>query len=210
MRKLTMLWGVLLLAYASLVSAQVSEGRQYTLINPPIASDVKDRIEVTEFFWYGCPHCFQLDPVLHKWLAKLPKDVSFRRVPAQFRPNWVPGAKVYYALETMGLVERLHGPFFDATHVDRLNVGDEKAIFEWMAKKGVDGRKFAETYNSFAVQSKVARAQQTTNAARIEGVPALVVDGRYLANINAARNFDDYLAITDQLIDKVRQERARK
>lgn len=217
MKKLTLLLGLLLGLASGLAGAiELKEGQHYTTFNPPRATEARDKVEVTEFFWYGCGHCFNLEPELQKWLRKLPKDVSFRRVPAVFpgrdgKPGgWASGAKLYYTLETMGLLDKLHGEIFDAIHIDRANLLDETAMIEWLGKKGVDTKKFAETYGSFSVQSRMMRAMQLTQEHGLDGVPALIVDGRYKPASGAAGSFGDIFVIVDKLIDKARRDHAKK
>jgi thiol:disulfide interchange protein DsbA len=217
MRKLTLLLGLLLAAaFNPAGAADIKEGQHYTTFNPPRATEVREKIEITEFFWLGCSHCYNLEPALQKWLKKLPKDVSFRRVPAVFPGKngglgpWAPGAKLYYTLEAMNLLDKLHGEAFDAVHIDRLNLSDDKVLLDWLGKKGVDTRKFSETYGSFAIQSKVQRAMQLTQAHGIDGVPALIVDGRYKPASGAAGSYEDIFVVVDQLIDKARKDRGGK
>jgi thiol:disulfide interchange protein DsbA len=207
MRKLLLLVGAILVSLAGLAgAADFKEGKNYTVYNPPRSTEVRDKIEITEFFWYGCGHCFHLDPALNQWVKKLPKDVSFRRVPALFSDGrWGPGAKIFYTLEAMGLLEKLHGDVFAAIHTERINLFDEKVLFDWMAKKGVDGKKFADTYSSFAIQSKLSRSMQLTQTHGLDGVPAMIVDGRYLV-----ANAEDTLPVVDYLIEQVRKDRAKK
>jgi len=200
---------IALLAGASrLVRAAPQAGRDYRLLSRPLESDAAGKIDVTEFFWYGCPHCFDLEPILDRWLKKAPADVEFRRVPAIFQERWAPGAKLYYALESLGQLQRLHNEAFDAIHVQRLPLQDEKVLFDWVEKKGLDRKKFQETYASFAVQTKTGRAQQLTRASGIEGVPAVIVDGRYQAT--GGKNYDEMMVIVDQLVQKARSERSAK
>ena len=218
MRKLALIAGVLLAAVAGLAgAAELKEGVQYSVYRPAQPTESKGKIEVTEFFWYGCGHCFNLEPLLQKWLKKLPKDVAFRRVPAVFPGRdgapgpWAPAAKLYYALETMGQLDKLHGEIFDAVHIDRVRlISDDKDLFDWLGRKGEDVRQFADLYNSFAVQSKVRRAMQLTDAHGLDGVPAIIVDGRYRPASGAAGSYDDTLAVVDQLIDMARKDHTAK
>ena len=217
MQKLILWLVAILLSLSGLAAAaELKEGQHYTAFNPPRSTEVRDKIEVTEFFWYGCAHCFNFDPILHKWLKKLPADVAFRRVPAIFPGkngapgNWTPGAKLYYALEAMGLLEKLHGEVFDAMHIDRINLQDEKVLREWLGRKGVDAQKFFDTWNSFAIQGKVQRAQQLTLQHGLTGVPAMVVDGKYMPASGGAGSHEEVTAILDALIDKARKERGKK
>lgn len=217
MRKLLSLVAIVFFAFASLASAvEIREGKHYKVLSPERPVDTKDKIEVTEFFWYGCGHCFNLEPILKKWLKTMPKDVTFRRVPAVFpgrdgRPgSWAPLAGAYYALESMGLLEKMHGEVFDAIHIDRTNLNDPKVLGDWLTAKGVDRQKFAEAQSSFAVQSKVARAQQLSGQYGFDGVPVIFVNGRYGLNSGEAGSHEEMTAILDQLIDKVRKERSVK
>ena len=189
-------------------AAELKEGLDFRVINPPLTAD-KNKIEVTEFFWYGCPHCFDFEPVLAAWVKKLPADVSFRRVPAIFPNNkWMPGARLYYTLEAMNQLEKMHSEVFAGTHVERLRLDDEKIMFEWVVKKGVDAKKFSETWSSFGVQTRVQQTRDLTTAAGLTGVPAVMVHGRYLALTPG--DYDQLLANIDQLISRVRAEAGRK
>lgn len=189
---------------ASGVNAALTE-KDYREIKPAQATEEGPKVEVIEFFWYGCPHCYELEPTLKKWLARKPDDVTFRRVPAIFRQSWVPGAQTFYTLETMGELDRMHAKVFDAIHIERQPFSDMSAISGWMGKNGIDAKKFEDTAKSFAVSGKVQRAQQMSAAYQLTGVPALVVDGKYIALGNS---FDGMIAIVDQLIERAREERA--
>ncbi|MBU1236620.1 MAG: thiol:disulfide interchange protein DsbA/DsbL [Gammaproteobacteria bacterium] len=211
MRKITWIVGAAIIAFANLAGAvDLKEGGNYVTYNPPRATDVRDRIEVTEFFWYGCSHCFHLEPELQKWLKRLPKDVVFRRVPAVFPGRdgtpgqWASGSALYFALDAMGYGEKLHGDIFKAIQVERADLLSEKGMVNWLGKKGVDTKAFSATYQSFAVRSKVLRAMQLSQAYGLDGVPALTVDGRYRAIAG-----EDMLAVTDALIDKARKDRGK-
>jgi thiol:disulfide interchange protein DsbA len=189
-------------------AADLKEGRDFRTINPPLAADW-NRIEVTEFFWYGCPHCFDFEQVLVPWAGKLPADVVFRRVPAVFPNNkWTPGARLYYTLEAMNLLDRLHGEVFNAIHLERKRLDNEKALFEWVATKGVDTGKFSEAWSSFGVESRVRHARELTMAAGLGGVPAMVVHGRYQAITPGT--YGELITLIDRLIDGVRAETGRK
>ncbi len=189
-------------------AAELIKGKDYPSISPPLATD-NSRIEVTEFFWYGCPHCFDFEPVLGSWLKKLPPDVSFRRVPAIFPNNqWAPAASLYYSLEAMGLLEQLHDDVFKATHIERKRLSNEKILHEWLAAKGVDIKKFRETWSSFGVKSRVAQARRLTLASGMTGVPSLMVNGMYLALPQPKH--EDMVATVDQIVERIRAESGRK
>jgi len=198
------------------LAVEFKEGQHYTAFNPPRTTETPGKIEIAEFFWYGCAHCFNFEPILHKWVKKLPADTAFRRIPAVFpgkdgKPgNWAPGAKLYYTLEAMGLLEKLHGEVFDAMNIDRINLQDEKNLRDWLSrKKEVDTKKFFDTWNSFAIQGKVQRAQQLTVQYNLTGVPAVVVDGRYMPSSGGAGSHEEITEILDQLIVKVRSGKAK-
>lgn len=213
MRKFLWFVAVLCLAAGNLAgAAELTEGKDYATYKPARTTESRDKIEVTEFFWYGCSHCFHLEPEVQKWLKKLPKDVAFRRVPAVFPGRdgspgqWASGAALYYTLEAMGMGEKLHREIFDAVHLERADVLSDKGMIDWLGKKGIDTKTFSATYQSFAVRSKVMHAMQVSQEHGLDGVPAVIVDGRYRV-INGT---GDIFATTDALIDKVRKERSKK
>lgn len=152
----------------------------YVELNPPLPVESQGKIEVLEFFWYGCIHCYNLEPKLDTWLKTLPKDVEFRRVPAVFNERWGHDAAIFYAFDAMGLLDKLHRPFFDAIHRDRLRSDVAQSFNPWLEKNGVDPKKFQEVVKSFGVQSKARRAIRLTTDYRIDGTPAMTVHGRYM------------------------------
>lgn len=200
-----------LLAGALPALAQPASGREYSPIEPAQATDNPAKIEVVEFFSYGCPHCSDFNPTIHKWSAKLPVEVSFRRVPISFgRAQWANLAKLYYALEATGDLDKHDAAVFEALHVKNLRLFDDKSILEWVGARGIDSKKFADAYNSFGVVSKVKRGDQMAQAYKIQGVPALAVDGKYLVLTEGITGHEDLVARTDRVIDKVRAERGKK
>ena len=191
-------------------AAEPQAGREYKPINPPLAGP-KDKIEVIEFFSYGCPHCSDFHPTVSQWAAKLGKDVSFRRVPVSFnRPEWARFSRIFYALEATGDLAKLDAAVFIAIHEQRVVFKTDESVIAWVGSKGADAKKFGEAFSGFSMQSKVQRADQDATAARIGGVPSLAVDGKYLINNEAASSYDDLLRITDSVIAKARQDRKGK
>ena len=180
-------------------------GVDFSELRPQQPVEAKGKVEVLEFFWYGCPHCYTLEPLLEKWAAQLPADVQFRRVPAVFNDNWARDAAVFYTFEALGVLEKLHRPFFDAIHRDRVNTRDQSARNDWLQKNGVDVKRFEDAYKSFGVQSKVKRAQQLSVAYRIDGTPALAVQGRYTISAEQGRTQQGMLGIADYLIGVARK-----
>ncbi len=200
-----------LLALALPAQAQLAAGVDFAEIKPALQVDNPARIEVVEFFSYACPHCSDLNPLVRKWAAKLPADVAFKRVPVSFNsPFYQLMAKLFYTLDAIGEMERLDAAAFDAIHVKGLKLIDEKSVQEWAVSQGVDAKKFSDAFKSFSTDSNVKRADQLSRAAKIPGVPALVVDGRYLVVGKNVKNHDELLALTEKVIDKARTERAAK
>ena len=177
----------------SALAAEPQMGTNFDKTAQAIPTDNKNKIEVMELFWYGCIHCYQMDPILNEWVKKLPKDVYFKRVPAIPRPEWAPMARAFYAMETLGISEKLHTSIFDAVHKDKtLNPADEKAILEWVTlKSGLDRKKVEEAFNSFSMNASLNRAAQMFRAAGATGVPSLVIDGKYITSSKLA---DDIIA----------------
>ncbi len=189
----------------------------FVTLKPAQPTDNAAKIEVLEFFSYGCPHCGELAKPLHDWAAKLPAEVQLRRVPITFgRAAWANVARLYYALEATGDLEKLDLKVFRAIHEQRVNLFEEKAIFEWVAGQGIDAKKFADAYNGFSIQSKVKRGDQILAAygnslprevGERFGVPAVFVDGKFLVTARAPA---EMLVAVDKAIAKARAERGKK
>lgn len=196
--------------FASLaVAAEPVEGKQYQRLQMPQPVSTAGKVEVIEFFWYGCPHCADFEPLLSAWVKKLPADVSFRKVPAVFRDDWAPGARLFYTLEAMGLLDKLHVAAFNAVHKERINLhSDEKAMLDWVVKQGVDRQKFSDMYKSFTVAGKVKRATEMTQEYGFGGVPVLIIGGKYMPA--SAGSYADMLQVADALVVKNRGEHGKK
>jgi thiol:disulfide interchange protein DsbA len=187
-------------------SAMAQGNFQFTELKPPQPVETQGKqVEVIEFFWYGCIHCYNLEPLIETWSKKLPADTQFRRVPAVFNQRWGHDAAVFYTLEAMGLLDKLHRPLFDAIHRDRLNTADEPAFSAWLQKNGVDAKKFMEAMKSFGVQSKTRRAVQLTTAYKIDGTPAMAVQGRYTVSADQGRSREGLLDTVNYLVEQVRK-----
>jgi len=189
----------------ALRAQQLRPGVDYVVLKSELPVDTQGKIEVLEFFWYGCPHCYALEQLLEPWQKKLPEDAQFKRVPAVFSERWAKDAAIFYALEASGNLERLHRPLFDAIHRDALKTDNGQALGQWLTKNGVDTRKFDEIGRSFSVQSKVRRAAQLSTAYRIDGTPAMAVHGRYTVGAEQSKTQPAMLATVDYLIDLVRR-----
>ena len=190
-------------------AAEPQMGTNFEKTVQVMPTDKKNKIEVMELFWYGCIHCYQMDPMLNEWAKKLPKDVYFKRVPAIPRPEWAPMARAFYAMETLGVSEKLHTAIFDAVHKEKtLNPADEKAILEWVTlKSGLDRKKVEEAFNSFSMNATLNRAAQMFKAAGATGVPSLVIDGKYITSSTMAGGNNEALKITDDIIANIRKDK---
>ena len=166
------------------------------------------KIEVVEFFWYNCPHCNAFEPTLADWVKKLPKDVAFRRTPVAFNDTFVPQQKLFYTLEAMGLLDKLHAKVFAAIHVEKLNLSKGEAIVEWVGKNGVDQAKFLKEYNSFGVVTKTQKGSQLQSAYKVEGVPAMGVAGQFYTDGTMARSMERALLVVQSLVEDLRGRRA--
>lgn len=200
---------ILMLALGVLAFAPgaFAQAREYAVLNPAQPTEGGGKIEVIEFFWYGCGHCYRLEPFVEKWEASLPKDVVFKRVPAVPNEGWKQTAVIYYALEAMGLLPKLHNKVFDAIHQDNVILTNRKVRDEWLAKQGVDVAKFNEVEKSFSVVSKLNRAQQMTAAYKVDGVPMLFVNGKYItSNTHTKGDMSRVMTVVDELIAMSRKE----
>jgi thiol:disulfide interchange protein DsbA len=187
--------------------ADIVEGKDYTILINPQPTQDSDTIEVIEFFWYGCSHCNSLHPHLKTWLINIPSDVSFRYVPAILRANWTSAAKIFYTIEAIGVTDILHDKIYDAIHRDKIDLNKEAVLFDWIEKQGIERKKFEAAYNSFSVQNQVARSTQMTRQYQLTGVPALIINGKYLTSGKLGGTPQDTIKTLEMLIEKVRKER---
>lgn len=178
------------------------EGTEYLRLGKPVATDSgAGKVEILEFFAYSCIHCYNFEPVMAAWMKKQPASVVVRRTPVAFSPAFVPMQQLYYTIEAMGLVDSLHEKIFRAFHVDKVRIQEAAVAADWVAKQGVDMKKFNELYNSFSVVGKAKRAAQLQDLYGVEGTPALGVAGRYYVPGQGPRT----LQVADALIAEVRK-----
>jgi protein dithiol oxidoreductase (disulfide-forming) len=196
-------------ALSPALAAAPQEGKHYSRLQMPQPTEQPGKVEVIEFFWYGCPHCFDFEPLLKSWTKKLPSDVHFKKVPAIFRAEWAGGARIYYTLEALNLLDKHHDAVFNAMIKQRINLNDEKTLFDWVAKQGIDRQQFADMYKSFAVDGKVRRAAEMTQEYGFGGVPVVIVGGKYMPSPNLG-TFGNMLEVVDGLIAKNRGEIKKK
>ncbi|MBV8306629.1 MAG: thiol:disulfide interchange protein DsbA/DsbL [Gammaproteobacteria bacterium] len=214
-RTLACAWSALILMLSGpALAGAPEEGKNFNTLTPPQPTSQSSRIEVVEFFSYGCPHCAHFSPMLNAWVAKLPPDVLFRRVPVSFnRDPWVNLQRTYYALESTGDLARLDGALFHALHQERKPLYDESALADWVGHNGGDAERFTTAYTSLAVNKQSFQADQMAQDYRIAGVPALAIDGRYVAHVAEGTTDEDLamqelLESADALIARERGERA--
>ena len=191
------------LGWAAVARAQGKKpelGVHYLDIGSPAPTEAPaGKVEVIEFFWYNCPHCNAFEPELAAWLKRMPKNVAFRRVPVAFNAGFVPQQRLYYALEALGLVDRLHAKVFDAIHSQKIKLDDGQAITAWVLQNGVDQAKFLAAYNSFSVETKTKKSVQLQEAYKVEGVPALGIAGRFYTDAGLAGGMTRALQIVEIL-----------
>lgn len=204
------LLGISAIPLAHADAAHPVEGKDYQVISPELNTDSGNKIEVAEFFWYRCPHCFHLEPALNAWIKKQPKDVAIRRIPAVLNESWLPLAKAYYTLDLLGKIPALHDDVFNAIHVQNIDLNNPEILFNWAEKQGINRKTFVDTYNSFDVQSKAMRANQLTRDSKINGVPAFVVDGKYSTSVSMTGSEDALFKTLDSLIAKVRKAQSKQ
>jgi thiol:disulfide interchange protein DsbA len=200
----------LLITFSSFVFAvQPEPGVNFKTTKNAIPTESKDKIEVVELFWYGCVHCFNMDPYLDKWADTLPKDVTFKRIPAIPRKDWVESAKAYYALESLGVVNKLHEKLFDAIHKEKLfKHNDTKALINWIAMNGkLDKDAVKAAFNSFSMKSKLSRSFKIFKSAGATGVPTMIIDGKYFTSSTMAGGEQNAIDIMNFIIKNVRKDK---
>ncbi len=205
MKRVIALTGLACAIGLSSISAQAADyvaGQDYKVLDNPEKIN-GDAIIVREFFWYGCPHCYSLNPYMEKWAKTKDKDVAFFKTPAALNPVWESNARGFYAAQLLGQEKKTHDALFDAVHKDGKKLFDQSSLSKWYASKGVDEKKFNSLYNSFAVGTKVGRSQEGAKRYQLTGVPAVVVHGKYVVNGDPAK----VPQVVDFLVDKVRAEK---
>ena len=189
--------------------ARFVAGKDYIKLDRTVPTDTEaGKIELIEFFWYSCPHCNAFEPTFAEWVKNAPKDVVVRRIPVAFRDDFAPQQRLFFTLEAMGLLEKMHAKVFQAVHVERLPLNTDAGIQTWIEKQGIDKTKFADTFKSFGVASKVKRAVQLQNDFKIEGVPSLGVAGKFYIDGTLAGSMERALQVAESMLAQVRQGRA--
>lgn len=183
-------------------------GKDYIKLDKPAPVQAPaGKVEVVEFFWYNCPHCYAFEPLLSEWVKRLPQTVAFRRVPIAFQADFVPQQQLFFALEAMGLLEKFHARVFAAIHSEKQRLMSAEAITDWMVRLGIDKASFVAQFSSFATSNQASRARQLMTAYQVEGVPALGVAGRFYTDGGMAKSLDRALKVADFLVAEVRAGR---
>jgi thiol:disulfide interchange protein DsbA len=185
-------------------------GREYVVLDPPRPAAGAGRIEVIEFFYYGCAVCYEAQPYIARWLAMSGPGVELKRVPAVSAEGWEPFARAFYALEATGLLGRFHWPVYDNHHFDGRKLNEEKHLLEWLAANGADAAKFKQALDSAEVKAKVDAAHRMLDMYGVRGVPTFIIDGRYATSARLAGGVKEMMSVVEYLVGRVREERAKK
>jgi thiol:disulfide interchange protein DsbA len=197
------LLGILLVIATPLWAAGIDEGIEYKTVSPRVDNQIDDKqTEVVELFWYGCPHCFHFEPELLNWLKHKPKNVNFVRIPAVFNPGWRLHAQAFYTAKVLGVLDKIHEPLFNAIHLKGKRMASADELADFFAEHGVKKKDFFAAFNSFAVDADVRRAEDLTQRYGIDGVPSLIVDGKYRTSASLAGSNEKMLEVVNYLIAK--------
>lgn len=209
MKKVVLGLIVMLSVFAGTVrAANFEQGVHYFEVLSPQPVQTGDKIEVLELFWYGCPHCFRLEPVIETWLETgIPDNAQYVRLPAVLNPSWGFHSRVYYTFEALGALDALHPAFFDEIHVRRKRMNNIDQVAAFAERYNIGRDTFESAYNSFAVDSKARHAQLVSRRYDATGVPAFVVDGKYRASVSSAGGPQELMQLVNFLVEKAAAER---
>ena len=210
MKKITALTSVITLAlivfFTNTSQAEFVAGKNYIVLDKPVEIETGDQVEVRELFFYFCGHCFNINPFLHNWLKTMDSSAQFVLQPAIFpSPDWVHAATMFYVLEELGELDRLHEALFNAYHMQKLQLNTQQDFVTWLSLSGLDEQKANKVYESFSVKVAVNRAKASTYKYRIPGVPAFIINGKYLVNATSAGSQEKIFDVIDYLIQKETQ-----
>ena len=201
LKKSLLVFSVLFMFAGTACAAAYEEGKHYKRVSQEKMVD-GDKVEVLEFFWYGCPHCYSFEPHISKWKASKPANVEFDRIPATFQPLWVLHARAYYALQSLGVGEQIHPKFFSEIHNQKNYMKTLDSLIAFVQKHGVDKSEFVDAMNSFTVETKVRKARKLVDGYNLSGVPSVTVNGKYLISASMAGSYDNMIKIMNYLIEK--------
>ncbi|MGO3344260.1 MAG: thiol:disulfide interchange protein DsbA/DsbL [Marinomonas sp.] len=184
-----------------------SDGNGYTTITPAVRTADPSKVEVVEVFWFGCPHCYYLEPYTQAWKKTISSDVDFKYLPAVFGRNWLPHAKAFYVADLLGIEDEMHADLYDAINVKRQRLTSEDDLAAFFAKYGVSKNEFQKQFNSFAVNSRLSQADAKIRAYGVRGTPSLIVNGKYLVNAETANGNEHIYDVINYLIKKEEQSK---
>lgn len=190
---------------ATAQAANFEEGKQYERLSTVQPTSAPDKIEVVELFWYGCPHCYRLEPHIEQWLESKPDDVEFVRLPAVLSPRWELLARAWYTAELLGVTGQIHKPLFQAIHEQRKRINTVDELKAFFVEQGVTAEDFDKTFHSFGVAAKLNRAREMTQRYRVRGVPALIINGKYRTSASEAGSHAAMIEVTNHLIEQERR-----
>src|SRR3954469_1727563 len=197
----------LMLACAAAAQAQPVSGRDYTELSPQRPISTGERVEVLEFFYYGCPVCYEAQPHIARWLMRAGPGIAILRVPAAFTESSESFARTFYTLRAMNHIARLHWPVYDNHHFDGKQLNEEKNITDWVASNGVDRAKFSELWNSPEIKAQVEAAKTALDTYQVKGVPSFVVDGKYVTSAKMAGGTREVVRVVEYLVERAGKER---
>lgn len=192
----------LLFIFSPLQAEEFDEGIEYVKIQNPVKTSDPDKVVVTEMFWYGCPHCYRFEPYIEKWKQSMPEGVSFEQAPSVLNSSWMEHARAYFALETMGAVDKVHQKLFTAIHLQNKRLNSIDTIAAFVAEQGVDEKEFRNHYHSFPIDTKVRKMRQKEKKYGHGGVPAIVINGKYRTSGSLAGSNSNMIKVIDFLVKK--------
>ncbi len=195
-----------LVSVSTVFAAQYEEGIHYERVVPAQPTSTVDKVEILEIFWYGCPHCFRFEPFAERLLRKMPENSQFVRLPGIFRPSWENHARAFYAAELLGIFDKIHKPLFSAIHLEKRKMDTEEELADFFSTHGdIDKAEFIKTFKSFAVETRLRRAKTMTSRYGIDGVPAVVVNGKYRVSARGAGSNAEMVKVIRFLVEKENQ-----
>ena len=196
---------VFLLVVSAATHAALVAGKDYLVISPAQPTDTGSKIEVVEVFSYMCSHCHEFEPKVAAWVKTLPADTQFRRMPVVFgRASWELLARTYFSLESLGEIEKVHPNIFKAIHEEQVTLVQKEVLFDWVEKQGIDRKKFSAAFDSFSMGGKIQRSNQRAQSYGINGVPSIVIDGKYMVSTSQTGNYENLIKVVDELVKQVR------
>ena len=191
---------LMLVSGSAIAQMAFVEGQDYKTISPAVKTSQSDKVVVTEIFWYGCPHCFRFEPYVERWSAQLPETVVFEQVPSSLNPRWTEHARAYYAFKMMNVLDQTHKALFDALHLKRQRLNSVDTIAKFVADLGLDEKIFRENYFSFPVETQIRKNAQKEKRYGHGGVPAVIVNGKYLASASMAGSNERLIQVINFLV----------